>query len=158
MTATTAQLPRSAPEAQGIASSAILDFVEAAEQHIHDLHSLMLVRHGQVVAEGWWAPYEPDDMHILFSLSKSFTSTAIGLAVAEGRLSIDDPVLSFFPDDAPAEISENLAAMRVRHLLSMSTGHAEDTMAPLLRTSGRALGQSLPGRAGGVRAGHAFSV
>jgi CubicO group peptidase (beta-lactamase class C family) len=131
MTTTIAQLPRSAPEAQGIASSAILGFVEAAEQHIHDLHSLMLVRHGHVVAEGWWAPYGPDDMHMLFSLSKSFTSTAIGLAVAEGRLSIDDPVLSFFPDDALAEISENLAAMRVQHLLSMSTGHAEDTMAPL---------------------------
>ncbi len=131
MTTTTAQLPRSAPEAQGIASSAILNFVEAAEQHIHDLHSLMLVRHGHVVAEGWWAPYEPDDMHMLFSLSKSFTSTAIGLAVAEGRLSVNDPVLSFFPDDMPAEISENLSAMRVRHLLSMSTGHAEDTMGPM---------------------------
>jgi CubicO group peptidase (beta-lactamase class C family) len=125
------QLPRSAPEAQGIASSAILGFVQAAERNIRDLHSLMLVRHGHVVAEGWWAPYRADYPHMLFSLSKSFTSTAIGLAVAEGRLSIDDPVLSFFPDDAPDEIGENLAAMRVRHLLSMSTGHATDTMAPL---------------------------
>jgi len=64
---------------------------------------------------------------MLFSLSKSFTSTAVGLAVAEGRLSVDDPVLSFFPEDAPSEVSDNLAAMRVRHLLSMVTGHAEDT-------------------------------
>src|SRR5262245_38947833 len=121
------QLPRSAPEAQGILSSAILAFVEAAERNIHELHSFMLLRHGAVVAEGWWSPYAPDRPHMLFSLSKSFTSTAVGMAVAEGRLSVDDPVLSFFPEDTPEQVSENLASMRVHHLLSMSTGHAEDT-------------------------------
>ena len=121
------QLPRSAPEAQGISSSAIFPFVEAAGQEIHELHSFMLLRHGAVVAEGWWSPYAPDRPHMLFSLSKSFTSTAVGMAVAGGRLSVDDLVLPFFPEDAPPEPSENLAAMRVRHLLSMSTGHAEDT-------------------------------
>jgi hypothetical protein len=120
-------LPYDAPEAHGVASTAILGFVEAADQTIESLHSLMLLRHGHVLAEGWWAPYEPKRPHMLFSLSKSFTSTAIGLAVAEGRLSVDDPVLSFFRDAAPAQASEHLAAMRVRHLLSMSTGHAEDT-------------------------------
>ena len=83
----------------------------------------MLVRHGQVIAEAWWKPESADQRHVLWSLSKSFTSTAVGLAVAEGKLSLDDPVLKFFPDDAPAEPSENLKAMRVRHLLSMSGGH-----------------------------------
>src|SRR5215208_567894 len=121
------QLSYSAPEAQGIGSSAILAFVEAVEQHIESLHSFMLLRHGQVLAEGWWAPYEAERPHLLFSLSKSFTSSAIGLAVAEGRLSIDDQVLSFFPEDAPTEPSEHLVPMRVHDLLSMSTGHAEDT-------------------------------
>jgi CubicO group peptidase (beta-lactamase class C family) len=116
-------LPRSTPEAQGIPSSAILGFVEAAEKNVDALHSLMVLRHGQVVAEGWWGPYERDDPHVLFSLSKSFTSTGIGLAIAEGRLSLDDTVLSFFPENAPAEPSENLKAMRVRDLLAMSTGH-----------------------------------
>jgi CubicO group peptidase (beta-lactamase class C family) len=128
---TESQLQRSAPEAQGIASAAIQAFVAAVEQNIRDLHSFMLVRHDRVVAEGWWAPYAPEYPHMLFSLSKSFTSTAIGLAVAEGRLTVDDPVLAFFPDDAPAEVSKNLADMRVRHLLAMSTGHADDTMGPL---------------------------
>ncbi len=121
------QLPRSTPEAQGISSAAILAFVVAAEANILELHSFMLLRHGQVVAEGWWSPYSPEHPHMLFSLSKSFTSSAIGLAVAEGRLSVDDPVLSFFPADAPAVVSANLAVMRVRHLLSMSTGHHEDS-------------------------------
>ena len=122
------QLRRSAPEAQGISSSAILGFVNAASATIHEMHSFMLLRHGQVVAQGWWSPYTPERPHMLFSLSKSFASTAIGLAVTEGRLSLDDAVLSFFAEDTPAVVSENLAAMRVRHLLSMSAGHHEDSM------------------------------
>ncbi len=123
-------LPRSTPEAQGVPSAAILGFVEAAEKNVDALHSLMVLRHGQVVAEGWWGPYRRDDPHVLFSLSKSFASTGIGLAIAEGKLSLDDTVLSFFPEDAPAEPSENLKAMRVRDLLSMSTGHHADAIEP----------------------------
>ena len=123
-------LPRSTPEAQGVPSAAILGFVEAAEKNVDALHSLMVLRHGHVVAEGWWAPYRRDDPHVLFSLSKSFTSTGVGLAIAEGKLSLDDTVLSFFPEDAPAEPSENLKAMRVRDLLSMSTGHHADAIEP----------------------------
>jgi hypothetical protein len=120
-------LPASTPEAQGISSQAVLDFVNAVEANIDALHSFILVRHGHRVAQGWWAPYGSDIPHVLFSLSKSFTSTGVGLAVADGLLSVDDPVIAFFPEDLPAEVSENLAAMRVRHLLSMSTGHGEDT-------------------------------
>jgi CubicO group peptidase (beta-lactamase class C family) len=120
-------LPRSTPEAQGIPSAAILDFVAAADRQVDTIHSFMLVRHGHVVAEGWWSPYAAESPHVLFSLSKSFTSTAVGLAISDGKLSLDDPVLKFFPEDAPAAPSENLKAMRVRDLLTMSTGHhAED--------------------------------
>ncbi|HSB60621.1 MAG TPA: serine hydrolase domain-containing protein, partial [Vicinamibacteria bacterium] len=107
-------LPRSAPEAQGIPSSAILAFVEAAEKNVDALHSLMVLRHGHVVAEGFWEPYRRDEPHVLFSLSKSFASTGIGLAIAEGKVSLDDAVLSFFPGDAPPQPSESLKAMRVR--------------------------------------------
>jgi CubicO group peptidase (beta-lactamase class C family) len=116
-------LPRSSPEAQGVSSTAIREFVETADAQVDTMHSFMLVRHGHVVAEGWWKPEAPDKPHILHSLSKSFTSTAVGLAVAEGKLSIDDPVLKFFPEDAPAEPSPKLKMMRVRDLLTMSTGH-----------------------------------
>jgi CubicO group peptidase (beta-lactamase class C family) len=118
-----APLPRSTPEAQGVASTAIRAYVEAADKKVDTMHSFMLVRHGKVIAEGWWAPESAEKPHVLHSLSKSFTSTAVGLAVAEGKLSIDDPVLKFFPDDAPAEPSENLRAMRVRDVLSMAGGH-----------------------------------
>jgi len=116
-----------------MASSAILAFVEAVDKDIDSLHSFMLLRHGAVVAQGWWAPYAPEHPHMLFSLSKSFTSTAVGLAVAEGHLTVDDPVLSFFPEDAPRKVSRHLAAMQVRHLLAMCTGHAQDTTEYLFR-------------------------
>lgn len=118
-----AGLPRSDPEAQGITSAAILSFVESADRDIDSLHSFMLLRHGHVVAEGWWSPYNSESPHMLYSLSKSFTSTAVGLAIAEGKVSLNDAVLKFFPDDAPENPSHNLQEMRVHDLLRMSTGH-----------------------------------
>jgi CubicO group peptidase (beta-lactamase class C family) len=120
--------PRSSPEAEGVSSSRLLAFIEAVDETIHHLHSFMLVRHGRVVAEGWWLPYAPEHPHMLFSLSKSFISTAIGLAVAEGCLSVDDFVASLLPDDFPAEVNEKLAALRVRQLLTMTSGHDPETV------------------------------
>lgn len=121
------KLPRSTPETQGISSSAISNFLSGVEEQGLEFHSFMLLRHGQVVAEGWWNPYSADKIHLLYSVSKSFASTAIGFALDEGLLSEDDFVTSFFPEDLPETVSEHLAAMRVRHLLSMATGHTTDT-------------------------------
>src|SRR5262245_27413422 len=117
-----ADLPRSSPEAQGVSSAGILDFIETADKNLDSLHSFMLLRHGHVIAEGWWAPYHAQTPHSLFSLSKSFTSTAVGIAIAEGKLRLDDEVLKFFSDDVPSEVSNNLKAMRASDLLRMSTG------------------------------------
>jgi CubicO group peptidase (beta-lactamase class C family) len=111
-----------------MASASILAFVEGAEKKVDALHSLMVLRHGQVVAEGWWGPYQRQDPHVLYSLSKSFASTGIGLAIAEGKLSLDDTVISLFSELAPARPSPNLEQMRVRDLLSMSTGHHADVL------------------------------
>ena len=129
------QLPRSLPESQGVASAGILDFINAVESAKLNLHSLMVLRHGKVLAEGWWAPYAPELKHTLYSLSKSFTSSAIGFAVDAGKLTVNDKVTSFFPGDVPSKISDNLAKMRVRDLLTMSTGHDKDST-PALRESG----------------------
>jgi len=121
-------LSRSTPEAEGISSGAILNFIEAAEKEQPDaLHSVMILRHGKIVAEGWWDPYTPESPHLLYSLSKSFTSTAIGIAVGEGLVSLDDQIISFFPDKTPKEPSQNLSSMRIRDLLRMTTGHATDS-------------------------------
>ncbi|QEH33382.1 6-aminohexanoate-dimer hydrolase [Aquisphaera giovannonii] len=115
-------LPRSRPEDQGVSTAALLGFVEAANR-IETMNSVMVFRHGQIVAEGWWAPYSAETPHSLYSLSKSFTSTAVGLAISEGKLSLDDPILKFFPEDAPTNPGPNLKAMRISDLLRMSTGH-----------------------------------
>ena len=121
-------LPRSTPEQQGVSSAALLRFVDALENELHDVHSMMLVRGGFVVAEGWWAPYRESHPHSLFSVSKSFVSTAVGFAIEEGLLTLDDAVVDRLADAVPEVVSDNLRAMRVRHLLTMSTGHAADTV------------------------------
>jgi len=125
---TTIALPRPTPEAEGVGSQAILDFLSAAgaQGPGQELHSLIIVRHGRVIAEGWWHPYGPGHRHLLFSLSKSFMSSAIGIAIGEGLLGLDDQVMSFFPEKAPPGPSLNLSAMKVRHLLSMSTGQTSE--------------------------------
>jgi CubicO group peptidase (beta-lactamase class C family) len=122
------RLKRATPESQGVSSDAIAAFVTAAEQRGHRLHSLMVLRHGNVVAEGWWAPYTEHQEHMMFSVSKSVTATAIGIAQDEGLLSVDDPVLSFFPSLANDVVRRNVDGVRVRHLLAMATGHDVDTM------------------------------
>ena len=116
-------LLRSRPEKEGVSDAGILDFIDAAAQAKFELHSFMMLRHGKVIAEGWWEPYGRDYVHTMYSMSKSFTSTAVGFAVAEGKLSVEDKVISFFPDDLPEKVSDNLAAMQVKHLLTMSTGN-----------------------------------
>ena len=121
-------LPRSTPEMQGISSAGISRFLDAIKQSGQEFHSIMILRHGNVVAEAWWAPYSSEHRQQLYSLSKSFTGTAIGLAVAEGLLTVDDPIIKFFPEYLPTTVSDNLAALKVRHLLSMSVGHGKDSI------------------------------
>ncbi|OUM02236.1 hypothetical protein A8M77_12050 [Variovorax sp. JS1663] len=116
-------LPRSRPEAQGISPAAILAFLDDAQRNAFELHGFMLWRNGHVVAEGWWDPYKPERRHMTHSLTKSVTVCAVGMAIAEGRFGLDDKVASFFPGHLPADVSANLAAMTVRDLLTMRTGH-----------------------------------
>ncbi|WP_152362084.1 serine hydrolase domain-containing protein [Microlunatus speluncae] len=121
------RFPRSTPAEQQVDATgvqAFLDTVEAAADL--EPHSLMIVRRGSVVAEGWWAPYSADRVHLLYSLSKSFTSTAVGLAAAEGLLDLDDPLVSYFPE-FDAEITDPRSrAIRLRHVASMASGHRQE--------------------------------
>ncbi|HTT59487.1 MAG TPA: serine hydrolase domain-containing protein [Acidimicrobiales bacterium] len=87
----------------------------------------MIVKNGYVVAEGWWPPYRSEVPQLTYSLSKSVTSTAIGIAQSEGLLSIDDSVVSFFGEKAKKSHSTYLSQLKVRHLLAMSSGHLHDT-------------------------------
>jgi CubicO group peptidase (beta-lactamase class C family) len=118
-------LPESPPSRQEADADGIAAFLDAMDGT--ELHSLMILRHGHVIASGWWEPYGPDRPHHLFSLSKSFTSAAAGLAAAEGLLDLDAPVLGYFPE-LDAEVTDPRSrAMLVRHIASMSSGHITDT-------------------------------
>ena len=116
------KLPRSTPEAEGVSSSGILDFLNAADTSGVELHSFMFLRHGRVIAEGWWKPYAPEYKHLLYSASKTFTATAVGLAVSENRLKVTDRVVSFFPYSLPDTISDYMKELTVKDLLTMSVG------------------------------------
>lgn len=122
----TTSLPRSVPEAEGVSSQGILDFLDAAGKSRNEFHSFIFLRHGKVIAEGWWNPYKPELRHTLYSTSKSFTATAVGFAVSEKRLSVNDKVISFFPDQLPDTVSHFLADLKVKDLLSMSAGQDPD--------------------------------
>ncbi|WP_238165909.1 serine hydrolase domain-containing protein [Kribbella caucasensis] len=122
------RLPRSTAEDQGLSSGALDAFVAALDSSGQEIQTLMVLRHGHVVREEEWSPYRLADPHLLFSVSKSFTSIGIGLAIEAGLLSLDDKVISFFPDELPDQVGDNLAAMEIRHLLTMTTGHDQDTV------------------------------
>ena len=103
--------------------SAAADFIAASEVERLDLHSLLVLHHGTVVAEAYRAPFDADTPHRMYSVTKSFTSSAIGLAIADGLLTVEDRVVDIFPDLAPHPIDRHLAQLRVKHLLTMSAEH-----------------------------------
>ncbi len=124
----TQPLPAAAPSAVGVDARGISDFLDAmASAPDIELHGLMVLRHGRVLAEGWWAPYTPERPHLLYSLSKSFTSTALGFAVAEGLVGLDDLVVDHFPQLADEVTDPGSRAIRVRHVAAMATGHEDET-------------------------------
>ncbi|GAB2711341.1 CubicO group peptidase (beta-lactamase class C family) [Microbacterium marinum] len=128
MTSSSASLPRSAPSAQGVDAAGVDRLLDALEASDHELHSLMVLRHGHVVAEGWWAPYAADLKHLVYSLSKTFTSAAAGLAISEGRFGLDDRMVDHFRELVPDGVDEKYDRYLVRHALSMSSGHEQETL------------------------------
>src|ERR1700742_1410044 len=126
-------LPRSTPADQDVDPAAILAFLDAVEARPDiEMHSLMVVRHGHVVAEGWWAPYSAGQRHFLYSLSKSFTSTAAGFARAEGLLDLDDPVVKHFPEFEADITAPSSRAIRVRPVAAMASGHDREMLTEAL--------------------------
>ncbi len=100
------------------------------------MHSIMVMQHGKVLAERWFNGWTPDSLHIMYSVSKTFTATAVGLAIEDGKLALTDKVISFFPDKLPEQVSDNLAAMTVWDLLTMSCGHDVDHTFEAMRKEG----------------------
>jgi hypothetical protein len=116
-------IPTDIPENHGLSSRSLIRFLERIEQFKLQVNSFMLLQDGATTAQFWRTPYHRDCPQLIFSLSKSFTSIAAGIAWDQGLLDLTDPVISFFPDKVPSHISPNLARMTVHHLLSMNAGH-----------------------------------
>ncbi len=125
--AQTYDLPRSTPEAEGVESKMIMDFFDGMMSAPKaEIHSVMVLRHGKVIAEMYPEPFGPEYRHTVYSMSKTFTAAAIGIAIDENRLRITDRVAAFFPEHMPEKISDNLAKITVYDLLTMSSGIIPD--------------------------------
>ena len=127
-------LPRTAPTPK--MQSAFEHYWVAVKNAKMDMHSVMVIKDGKVVAEHWQSDGKPEVPHILNSVSKTFTSAAVGIAIQEGKLKLTDKLVSFFPDMLPANPSENLKAVTVRDLLTMNCG--QETEVPREVRSGNA--------------------
>ena len=123
--------PRVTPESQGIPSAAVSALVDRLHAEGDMAHGYMLLRHGKVVAEGWWTPYGPDIRHALHSISKAFTSMAIGYAVEDRKMTLSDRVNWFFPEYVPSNQTQYAKELRVRDLMQMASGHKEDPLGHL---------------------------
>ena len=121
-------LPVSTPEAEWVSSAGILKFLDAVDQGQNELHSFVIVRHGKIISEGWWSPYGKELKHVMYSVSKSFTSLGVGLAIAENKLNLTDKVVTFFPQSIPDTLSAYMREMTVQDLLKMSAGMNTDPL------------------------------
>lgn len=117
---------RAEPANAGVSAVGVAEFIKALERSKAHMRGFILLRHGKTAAERYWEPYTAEDKNWVYSLSKSFTSTAVGFAFDDGLLHPDDLALSFFPEIDPSSCSENARKMRLRDLLSMTSGHADD--------------------------------
>ena len=120
-TAEIIDLPRA--ETPDSVAKAMEGFFQTAADDSMDIHSVMIVKDGNVIYSHWQSEGVDSVPHVLHSVSKTFTATAVGLAIADGKMALTDKVIDYFPDKLPAEVSDNLKAMTVRDLLTMSCGH-----------------------------------
>ena len=116
-------LERTAPQAVGIPSEDVHALVDALIASGSELHGLMILRHGMVAAEGWWAPYGAGQVHGSQSLTKTMTGSAFGVAMLEGLMTLDTKLVDIFPEYAPlCEGKPYWDELRMRHMTTMAAG------------------------------------
>ncbi|NLB40924.1 MAG: serine hydrolase, partial [Clostridiales bacterium] len=119
--------PFAQPEQMGISSKQIQKFLQKVKDNGIMMHSMLMMRKGHVVAEGYYAPFHKDYLHRMYSVSKTFVSTAIGLLVDEGRISLDDYICDYFQDKLPENPHPYVLDMKIRDLLVMATPYTTTT-------------------------------
>jgi CubicO group peptidase (beta-lactamase class C family) len=119
--------PAPSPESVGIPSTAILNFLQRIDAERINMHGFLLVRRNRIAAEGYWSPWSAERKHRMYSISKSFVALAVGMMIDEGKVRLDDKIVQYFPDKAPATLHPWLAAATVRDLLMMATPHSSNS-------------------------------
>ena len=117
----------STPEAQGIPSRAIINMLDLLDEHAIPMHSFLIMRHGHLVCDAYWAPYTKDTLQRMYSITKSFVSLAIGALITENRIALDDRIVEYFPDKQPSFVPSQLQDTTIRHMLTMCTCHRMTT-------------------------------
>lgn len=117
---------KASPESVGIESSRVRGFLESLARYGYDTHSVIMARGDKIFLEAYYAPYNECSLNRMYSVSKSFVSIAVGAAIDDGILSLDDRLVDLFSEYSPDESDELLAAVTVRDLLSMRTSMASD--------------------------------
>ncbi len=120
------QIRKSTPIREGVHPVGIIGFLDSIQENAVHLHNFMLFRNNAMIAEGSYTPCQKQDIHMLFSLSKSFTSTAIGFMVQEGKIDVANNALAYFPEIDKSKVCEKLQEITVRHLLTMNTGQEKE--------------------------------
>lgn len=109
----------------GIRAEGVRQFLDEVEKAGYHLHSFMITRHGKVAYECSWAPYRLDEEHLMHSFTKGLVATAIGILEGEGRLALDDKVVSYYPEYDLKDREGRLGNMTLCHLLTMTGGHGD---------------------------------
>lgn len=140
------ELKKVLPEEVGIPSKAIAQFVTTLEKNRLPMHAVMIARHGKLAAEGYYQPYKRDTLHRMFSVTKSFTSLAIGLLEQEGKVRLTDKICSYFPEYLPGRVHPWLAEMTIEDMLQMRTCYNMTTYNKVSTTENwvRSFFQSVP--------------
>ena len=132
---------RTTPEAVGISSKSLERLIDNLEQ-VTEMHGIVVMRHEKICAEGWWAPYAPGIRHSLHSLSKTYSATAVGIAVTEGKVSLDEKILSIFSEKAPENPDEYLKQLTVKDIAGI-LDTKEATVKTWLSRGRKLLGEKL---------------
>lgn len=118
---------KATPEQTGIPGDCIIRFINRMEKRQIPMHSLLLMHQDKLIFEGYYSPCSADSLHRMFSISKSFTSIAVGLLIDEGKIALDAPIIQYFPEKLPAKVHPWIAEMTIRDMLMMHTCHASTT-------------------------------
>ena len=113
----------STPEAQGIPSKALERFVDKLKEQKIPVHSILMARHGHMIMEAYYQPYDKEKLHRMFSETKSYTSLGIGLLVSDGVIRLEDKICQYFPEYLPGKVHPWLEEMTIKDMLRMETCH-----------------------------------